>query len=39
MRVLPLRAALFAAALALTSVLFASTTHANSLIYMNNGNV
>jgi hypothetical protein len=39
MRVPPLRAALVAAAFALTPVLFASAAHADSLVYMNGGNV
>jgi hypothetical protein len=39
MRVLARRAALFAAALALASALFASIARADSLVYMNGGNV
>ncbi len=39
MRVLTRRAAVFAAALAVTPVLFASAAHADSLVYMNGGNV
>jgi hypothetical protein len=39
MRVLPLRAALFAAAFALTAVLTTSAARADSLVYMKGGNV